>query len=117
MEIEKNWDEIRKLFDESYKSCFHFSVATVNDDGSPHITPIGGLFLREDCTGFYFEELPLRLPDNLKNDTRVCVMAVNADKVFWGKSLMDGKFTSIPAIRLSGIAGKQREQSKTDCYV
>jgi uncharacterized protein len=114
MEIENHWDEIRKLFDEAYKSCFHFSVATINSDGSPHITPIGGLFLKEGCNGFYFEEFLVNLPGNLDNDARICVMAVNADKVFWGKSLLDGRFAAIPAIRLTGTAGKQREASEDE---
>jgi len=114
MEIGNHWDEIIKIFEEAYKSCFHYSVATVNPDGSPHITPIGGLFLREDKTGFYFEEFPSRLPDNLKKNPRVCVMAINADKLFWGKALMDGRFPSPPGVRLLGKAGAVREGTKQE---
>jgi len=109
MEIGNHWDEILKIFDEAYKSCFHYAVATVNPDGSPHITPIGGLFLRGDKTGFYFEEFPSRMPENLKLNPRICVMAINADKLFWGKALMDGKFPSPPGVRLLGTVGEARE--------
>ena len=109
MEIGDNWGMIREVFNEAYKSCFHFAVATVNKDGSPHVTPIGGLFLRDDRTGFYFEEFPSRLPENLKVNPRVCIMAVNADKMFWGKSLFEGKFPAPPGIRLMGTAGELRE--------
>jgi len=109
MEIGNHWNEIQKIFDEAYKSCFHFAVATVNPDGSPHVTPIGGLFLRDDKTGFYFEEFPSRLPENLKQNPRLCVMAVNADKLFWGRALVDGKFPSPPGVRLLGTAGEARE--------
>jgi hypothetical protein len=108
MEIGDNWEMIRKVFDEAYKSCFHFAVASVNTDGTPHVTPIGGLFLRDDPTGFYFEEFPSRLPGNLKSNPRVCIMAVNADKMFWGKSLLEGKFPAPPGIRLTGTAGELR---------
>jgi uncharacterized protein len=108
MEIGDNWEMIRKVFDEAYKSCFHFAVASVNQDGTPHVTPIGGLFLRDEPTGFYFEEFPSRLPENLKLNPRVCIMAINADKMFWGKSLVEGKFPSPPGIRLSGTAGALR---------
>ncbi|MBN1375673.1 MAG: pyridoxamine 5'-phosphate oxidase family protein [Dehalococcoidia bacterium] len=111
MEIGDNWTTIRKVFDEAYKSCFHFAVASVNSDGSPHITPIGGLFLRDDHSGFYFEEFPSRLPENLNHNKRVCILAVNADKMFWGKSLMDGKFSSPPGVRLTGIVGDLSEAS------
>lgn len=109
MEIGDRWGMIRKVFDEAYKSCFHFAVASVNEDGSPHMTPIGGLFLREDGTGFFFEEFPSRLPKNLKRDPRISVLAVNADKLFWGKSLVDGKFATPPGARLSGSVGPLRE--------
>ena len=109
MEIGNRWEMIRKVFDEAYKSCYHFAVATVNEDGAPHVTPIGGLFLREDRTGFFFEEFPSRLPQNLEKNPRISVLAVNADKIFWGKSLVEGKFATPPGARLSGSAGSLRE--------
>ena len=109
MEIAKHWETIRAVFEDGFKSCSHFAVATVNDDGSPHVTPIGALILREDQTGFYFEENPTRMPRNLKRNPRVCILAVNADKAFWGQSLVEGKFISPPAVRLLGTAGELRE--------
>ncbi len=109
MEIGQRWDTICRVFDEAYKSCYHFAVATVNEDGSPHVTPIGGLFLREDGTGFFFEEFPSVLPKNLARNPRISVLAVNADKVFWGKALVEGKFVIPPGARLSGTAGPVRD--------
>ncbi len=109
MEIGDRWGMISKVFDEAYKSCFHFAIATVNEDGSPHVTPIGGLFLREAGTGFFFEEFPSRLPQNLEKNPRISVLAVNADKIFWGKSLVEGKFATPPGARLSGSVGPLRE--------
>ena len=108
MEIGNDWEMICKVFDEGWKSCLHFAVASVNKDGTPHITPIGGLFLRDDRTGFYYEEFPSKLPENLKHNPRVCVMAVNADKIFWSKSLLEGKFPSAPGVRLMGTVGERR---------
>jgi len=109
MEIGKHWETIRMVFEEGYKSCSHFAVATVNEDGSPHVTPIGALILRNDRTGFYFEENPMRMPANLKRNPRVCILAVNADKAFWGGALIEGKFTNPPAVRLLGRVGELRE--------
>ena len=109
MEIDKHWETIRSVFEEGYKSCVHFAVATVNEDGSPHITPIGALILRSNQTGFYFEENPKKMPRNLKRNPRVCVLAVNADKLFWGKSLLEGKFATPPAVRLAGTVGELRD--------
>jgi uncharacterized protein len=47
MKIGKHWEMIKTIFEEAYKSCSHFAVATVNEDGSPHVTPIGALILRD----------------------------------------------------------------------
>ncbi len=49
------------------------------------------------------------MPRNLKRNPRVCILAVNADKLFWGKALLEGKFTSPPAVRLSGTVGTLRK--------
>ena len=45
------WNLIRPIFDNAFKSCMHYALATVNEDGSPHITPIGSLILRADLSG------------------------------------------------------------------
>ena len=109
MEIGKHWETIRSVFDQGSKSCVHFAFATVNEDGSPHVTPIGALILRSDQTGFYFEENPTRMPRNLKRNPRVCILAVNANKFFWFKSFWKGKFATPPAVRLSGTVGEPRQ--------
>jgi len=114
MEIGKHWAAIREIFEEAYKSCLHFAVASVNEDGSPHVTPIGALFLRENQTGFYFEEYPSKMPENLKRNPRVCILAANADKLFWAQSLMEGKFATQPAVRLTGTVGEPREATSEE---
>jgi predicted pyridoxine 5'-phosphate oxidase superfamily flavin-nucleotide-binding protein len=91
MEIGNHWETIRSIFEEAYNSCVNFAVATVNEDGSPHITPIGSLIFRDNKTGFYFEENLVTMPRNLKANPRVCILAVNADKLFWGTALVAGK--------------------------
>jgi len=109
MEIGKHWETIRSIFSEAFSSCMHYAFATVNDKGEPHVTPIGGLVLLDDCTGFYFEEYPVHLPANIEKNNRVCVLAVNAKLQFWGKALAGGKFDTPPAVRLYGTVGKRRQ--------
>ncbi len=103
------WDRIRKIFRDAFQSSFHFSIATINDDGSPHVTPIGSLILREDLTGFYFEAYAAGLSRNLKRDPRVCIMAVNTAKWPMIRSFFLGRFVSPPGVRIMGIAGERRE--------
>jgi len=109
MEMRADWQAIKRLFRSSFSSSFHYAIATVTENGEPHITPIGSLVLGEPCRGFYFEEFPRRLPLNLANKNQVCVLAVNSSRWFWLTALVRGRFTSIPAIRLHGRAGDLRD--------
>ena len=109
MEINTDWDKIRLHFNKSFKSNFYVSIASVDQENNPTITPIGSLFLRKNRSGFYFERYLSKLPDNAENNSNLCILAVNSNKWFWIKSLFNGKFTSYPAIKLYGKLGGRRE--------
>jgi len=111
MDLITNWKEVKSLFKKSFKSSFHFAIATVNENGEPHVTPIGSLILGNPGRGFYFEKFTQHLPRNFGNNNQVCVLAVNSSRWFWLKSLIGGKFTSPPAVRLHGVVGDLREAS------
>jgi len=109
MTPENQWALIRRLFDDAVASSLHYSIATVNPDGTPHVTPIGSLILTKENKGFYFEVFSNQLPRNLQTNQRICVLAVNSNPLFWLTSLFLGKFSAPPAIRLIGYAGERRE--------
>jgi predicted pyridoxine 5'-phosphate oxidase superfamily flavin-nucleotide-binding protein len=117
MEIGKHWQTIQKVFQESLRSSMHYALATVNEDGSPHVTPIGSLFLRDNGTAFYFDEFPVRMSRNLEKNQRVCILAVNSNLTFWQKSLLAGKFETPAAVRLMGSAGKKREATEEEIAI
>ncbi|MDD5223752.1 MAG: pyridoxamine 5'-phosphate oxidase family protein [bacterium] len=106
MEIGEHWEEIRKLFE---KSMGNYAFATINEDGSPHVSPIGSLFLRADQTGFYFEEYSRILNKNLNRDNRICVLAVDFRKSFWARSFIRGRYIAPPAVRIIGTVGERRK--------
>ena len=54
MNITENWNQIRQHVNKSFSSSLHVSIASVDEDGNPTVTPIGSLFLNKDQTGFYF---------------------------------------------------------------
>ena len=114
MKITTNWEEIKALFRRSFRSSFHYAIATVNEDGTPHITPIGSLILGEPGKGFYFEEFPRQLPRNLQANQQICVMAVDSGIGFWLRSLLGGKFIAPPGIRLYGTAGELRPATEAE---
>jgi len=114
MDIEKHWNTIQMVFRASLGSSMHYAVATVNEDGSPHVTPIGALFLRENRTGFYFDEFPVNMSRNLERNPRVCILAVNSHPTFWQTSVLAGKFETPPAVRLMGTVGGKREGTEEE---
>ena len=114
MRIDEHWTEIKQLFRQSFKSSFHYAIATVNENGEPHVTPIGSLILGKPGRGLYFEEFPKQLPRNFQTNKQVCVLAVNSRRWFWIKSLIGGKFIGPPAVRLYGTVGAVREATEKE---
>jgi predicted pyridoxine 5'-phosphate oxidase superfamily flavin-nucleotide-binding protein len=108
MTIISSWKNILNVTHQAKKQNRYFSIATVDAKGNPHITPIGHVFFRDDCTAYYFDAYSKKMPENFKSNKRVCVMAVNSGTRFWLTSLFDGKFKSAPAVRLFGEVGEVR---------
>ena len=103
-----DWTTAREMFRRAFRSSFHYSIATVGEDGAPHVTPIGSVLLTDPGKGIFFEIFTSQLGRNLDNDARVCVMAVDSGKRFWLTSLARGRFAGSPALRLIGTAGPRR---------
>ncbi len=106
--VEEDWQEIKKMFKQAFRSSMHFSIASIDENGLPHISPIGSLVLGKQGQAIYFEEFTRKLPKNIKSRQDICVMAVNSSKWFWLKSLFQGRFQQEPALRLKGKAGIRR---------
>ncbi len=104
MDLKDNWTTVKALFRDAFNSSFHYAIATVRENGEPHVTPIGSLILGRPGQGFYFEKFTQRLASNVETNKRVCVLAVNSSRWFWLKSLIAGKFASAPSVRLYGVA-------------
>lgn len=109
MDIKSNWELIRSHFNKSFKTSLCVSIASVNKENTPTITPIGTLFLNKNQTGFYFEKFTKKIPFNTKSNINICVLGVNSSKWFWIKSLFHLKFNSFPAVRLYGELGEKRK--------
>jgi hypothetical protein len=114
MEIQSDWHKIRRHFNKSFSSNFHVSVASVDTENNPTVTPIGSLFLNDNQTGFYFEKFPSKLPQHSKNNPNVCILAVNSSRMFWIKALFRLKFSDFPAIKLYGVLGVKRKATERE---
>lgn len=114
MDILTDWNKIRKHFNKSFSSNFYVSVASVDSENNPTVTPIGSLFLNDNQTGFYFEKFPSKLPENANTNPKVCLLGVNSGRIFWVKALFKEKFTDYPAIKLYGELGEKRKATEKE---
>ena len=106
MDITTDWERIRRYV----PTCFPFIVlATVDESGIPHATPVGSLMLGPNQRGVYFEIFLEQAPHNLSRNKRVCLIAMQTRRLFWFKSFLKGRFDDAPGLRLLGRAGERRE--------
>ncbi len=117
----QQWTRIRELFGDwshvsrsPWRGVPYCALATVNEDGSPRVTPLGTLFLAEDMRGFYFELYSRHMSQNLDRDPRICVLVVNTRMSLWGRAILRGRFQRLPAARLMGTVGEKREATSAE---
>jgi hypothetical protein len=106
--IEESWPEICRVILRGQRSSLYCSIASVGDDGTPSVTPIGTVFLRDDMSGFFFDRYTSSLGRNIDVNGRICLLAVNSSRPFWLRSFLLGRFSSPPGVRLYGTAGPLR---------
>ena len=114
LNIEKHWAQIVKVLTCGQASTIYCSVGSVNPDGSPNVTPVGTFFLRDNSTGYYFDHYTSALARNIDLNPNICVMAVNAGRLFWLRSLFRGRFISPPGVRLYGKVGPIRSATNEE---
>lgn len=112
MEItDEQWAMVRQIVPRTIRSSLHCSIASLNEDGSPHVTPIGSFLPTEKGRGVYFDAFNVQLAANVDRDPRVTILAVNSGPIMWGKSFLKGRFLSPPGVRLVGTVGAQRRST------
>lgn len=109
-----HWTEMKRLAGRTFSTSLHFAIATINPDGTPHVTPIGSLMLTTPGEGYFFEVFADRLCANLDRGSPVSVLGVNSSLLHWMRVLIAGRFESPPAFRLLGIAGARRASTEEE---
>ena len=109
MDLYQDWDKIKRHFAKSFGTSLHVSIAFVEKDTAPNVTPIGSLFLNDDQSGFFFEKFTSNLPSESDKGKKICVLGVNSNKWFWVKALYREKFSDSPAIKLFGQLGARKK--------
>jgi len=107
-----------KLFKEKIKPLFSqavfCSIATVSVEGLPHVTPIGSVVLEDLNHGWFFQKFTKNIPLNAESCEMATIMAVNAGRWYWLKSLFKGRFHSPPAMRLVVKLGAVRPATERE---
>ncbi|MEZ5661087.1 MAG: pyridoxamine 5'-phosphate oxidase family protein [Burkholderiaceae bacterium] len=114
MNLKEHWPEIQRVLRRGQASSIYCSFATINADGTPNVTPVGTVFLRDDCTGYYFDHYAATLAANLDANPSACVMAVSSGRLFWFWSFLKGRFASPPGVRLYGVASAKSQATKEE---
>lgn len=109
-----NWRQVKEVAERGQRSTIYCSIASTNQEGLPTITPIGTVFFRDDCTGYFFDHYTTTLADNLDVNPNFCLSAVDAGKWFWFRSFLKGQFVAPPGVRLYGAASPLREATRDE---
>ncbi len=104
----EQWRAVRRTWDHVLRSSTHYSVASVNPDGTPHVTPIGSVFLTGPGSGFYLDLFNRQLAENLAVNPRVMILGVDSSKPMWLRSLLRRRFVRPPGVRLTATVGPRR---------
>jgi len=65
MNIIHHWNQVRQRINVSLQSSKHSAIASVDENGEPHITPIGSLILTTPGNGYYLEKFTKQLPKKI----------------------------------------------------
>lgn len=104
-----DWEIIRRIFREGFASSFHFDVASVGEDGAPHVTPIGSIMLDQVGRGLFFDRYAGGLAHRLLRDQRICVLALNSSRWELLKTLWLGAARKPFGVKLHGTVGERRD--------
>jgi uncharacterized protein len=110
------WTLVRHITRAGLHSSMHCAIASVNADGTPHLTPIGSVLLdpQKPGHGIYFEVFNTQLASNVDRNPNVCILAVNSSRKIWLKALLKGSFGQSPAARLVGTVGPCRPATEAE---
>ena len=116
MILEKDWKNIQHVFSEAQRSSLHASIATIDSFGQPTITPIGTIFLNDNQTVYFFDTYTEKLSENVIQNPKACIQAINTSKWFWLRSFIKGQFDKYFGVRLYVEIGNLRLATEQEIH-
>lgn len=96
-----DWSKVRYFV---HKRALFCTVAVL-DEGRIRLFPIGSVRIHEDGCCTYFE----LFAKPVQSGAEIAMLAVDVSPWFWLTSLLRGRFSHPPALRLEGVVGQRRE--------
>jgi hypothetical protein len=109
-----NDDVFNKKIKPLFANAVFTSVATVNAENQPHVSPIGSVYMLNKNKGFYFEKFTKNIGKNATQNSLATLMSVNVGRWYWLKSLLTGQFKTPPAIRILVKLGELRDGTESE---
>lgn len=94
------------------KNSFYCSLSNVNDEGTPHTSPIGSVYLINEHEGYFIEMFTTSFKD--KAGKKASIMAVNTSLTYWLIPPIKGRFKTPPATRKSATKGERRKITEVE---
>ena len=115
MEItDEQWAMVRRIVPRAIRSSLHCSISSINEDGSPHVTPIGSFLPTTTARGVYIDVFNAQLAAQVDRDPRVTILALDSGPGRWARSFLTGTFVAPPGVRLVGTVGPRRPSTQQE---
>lgn len=101
-----DWQKVRWFV---HRRCL-YCTAAVLEDGEIRLFPIGSLRVGPRGDARYFEIFARPVPEGAP----ITFLAVDVNPLFWLASLLRGRFTHPPALRLRGTLGPRRQSTEDE---
>ena len=81
---------------------------SITDIGTTQYNAYRNRILKNDQTDFSIDTYSESFKENIPNNSKACLQAVNSKRFFWLKSMILGKFSDFPGVRLNIEIGELR---------
>src|SRR5436190_10313977 len=96
------WLTAKAVVRRTRAGSLHCAIASIDADGSPHVTPIGSVMLGDPGEAVYLDVFNVALGRNLDRNPHCSILAVDSRKLTWARALLEGRFDVPPGVRLVG---------------
>lgn len=103
-EVRQHWRTARELM----ARCPALAVASTSPDGTPNVTPVGSMSFDSQGRGVCLDINFDQLARNVEHNPVVSLLGLRMSPGLWLKAMLNGRFPSPPAVRVTAEMGPRR---------